>query len=221
MTPLIPAALLPVLLSASLPAATVLLSNGDFSTGTNPAADGWTRVDGAGTNASPSNYAESVPGSSWGRSMQIKSDGGNHVQQTLTLSDEGAMDATSFSSFTVSFDYGYRRDAVTNGDHTIRVSLWNLTTNQELAGSDLVIANPGVGANFLTGTSLALGFDNGAQTSGDAIAIRFTSLGGDLGSSSWQRTAMIDNVAITAVPEPAAAMLGAFGVLGLLRRRRR
>lgn len=220
MTPRHLFALIPLILPAS--AATVLLSNGDFSTGTNPAATGWTRVDGGGTNSSPSNYAEAVPGSTWGRSMQIKSDGGNHVEQTLTITDLGAMDATTFGSFTVALDYGYRRDAVRNGDHTLRISLWNLTDNQELAGQDLLIADPGsTGANSLASGIFNLSYDNSLPAlAGDTIALRITSVSADLGSNSWQRTAMVDNIAVTAVPEPAAVLLGSIGLLGLLRRRR-
>ncbi len=33
-------------------------------------------------------------------------------------------------------------------------------------------------------------------------------------------TMTVDNLTVTHVPEPAAALLGAFGVIGLLRRRR-
>lgn len=203
-------------------AATVLLDNGDFSSGTNPVATGWTRVDGAGTNSSPSNYAEAVPGSTWGRSMQLKSDGGNHVQQTLSLTNEGAMDASTFGNFTVSFDYGYRRDGARNGDHTIRVSLWNLTDDVELAGQDLLILDPGsTGANSLSPASFNLLYDNSlVALAGADIGVRFTSQSADLGANAWQRTAMIDNVTITAIPEPSFALLGGLGLLGLLRRRR-
>ncbi len=212
---------IPFLLPALVSAATVQLTDGDFSTGTNPNATGWTRVDGGGTNNSPSNYAEAVPGSTWGRSMQLKSDGGNLVEQTLTLTDLGVMDAATFGSFTVGLDYGYRRDAVTNGDHTLRISLWNVTDNVELAGQDLLIANPGVGANSLAAAVFNLSYDNTAGSlAGDSIAIRITSISADLAGNSWQRTAMVDNVAITAVPEPATVLLGSLGLIGLLRRRR-
>lgn len=42
----------------------------------------------------------------------------------------------------------------------------------------------------------------------------------DDGSSGGFQQARLDNVLVTAVPEPAATLLGALGVLGLLRRRR-
>lgn len=221
MTPRALIALSGFFLPAVASAATIQLTNGDFATGTNPDAPGWARVDGAGTNSAPSNYTEQVPGLG-SRSMQIKSDGGNYVQQTIVLSDLGAVDATTFSAYTVAFDYGYRHDAVRNGDHTLRISLWNVTDNVEIAGQDLVILDPGAtGPNSLTAGSFNLVYDSSAASlAGDLIAIRFTSLSADLGANSWQRTAIIDNVAITAVPEPAAALLGACGLIGLLRRRR-
>lgn len=202
-------------------AATIQLTNADFAVGTNPLATGWLQVNGGGTPGSPSNYAEAVPNIG-NRSMQIKSDGGNYVQQTIALSDLGPVDAGTFSSYTVAFDYGYRRDAVRNGDHTLRVSLWNVTDDVEITGTNLVIADPGaIGANSLAPGSFVLGYDNTAlSVAGDTIAIRFTSMSSDLGTNAWQRTAIIDNVAITAVPEPAATLAGAIGLLGLLRRRR-
>lgn len=216
-----PRALIALFLPAVASAATIQLTNGDFAAGTNPVATGWVQTDGAGTNSSPSNYAEIVPGLS-SRSMQIKSDGGNYVQQTITISDLGAVDATTFGSYTIAFDYGYRHDAVRNGDHTLRISLWNVTDNVEIAGQDLLIVDPGsTGANSLAAGSINLSYDNLAGSlAGDSVAIRFTSVSADLGANSWQRTAMIDNVAVTGVPEPAAVLLGTVGLLGLLRRRR-
>lgn len=206
-------------LLGSASAATLTLTNADFAIGTNPDATGWTRVDGAGTNSSPSNYAEAIPGLA-SRSMQIKSDGGNYVQQAITLSDQGAVDAGTFGQYAVTLDYGYRRDAVTNGDHTLRISLWNTTDDVELDGVDLLITNPGVGANGLTNTVLNLSYDT-TGLAGDGIALRVTSTSADLGASAWSRTAVIDNVSVTAeVPEPGSMALLALGAVSMIRRRR-
>jgi hypothetical protein len=213
--------LLPTLGSA----ATILLTNADFASGDGQAATGWTLVDGAGSNNSPSNYAMAIAASAYAsgvtsRTMNIKSDGGNYVQQTLTTSDLGTVDAGTFSSYTIGLDYGYRSDSVRNGNHTIRLSLWNVTDNVEITGTDQVITDPGsVTLNVMNAGSYTLSYDNTALA-GKSIAFRMTSMSGDLGSAAWLRTAIIDNVAITAVPEPAATLLGSIGLLALLRRRR-
>ena len=50
-------AILPGLASA----ATIQLTNADFSGGTNPLGTGWLQVNGGGTGGRPSNYARIVP----------------------------------------------------------------------------------------------------------------------------------------------------------------
>ncbi len=207
-------------LSTVAPAATILLTNPGFEDGTNPNATGWVRVDGAEPNSSPSNYAEQIPGLS-SRTMQLKSDGGNYVEQGFVETIAGlAVDASTFPGFIVDFEYGYRRDAVTNGDHEIRVAVWNTTTGIELAGSTLLIPDPGVGANFLTAASISLPYDNALVGVGDGISLRFTSVSDDLGAGSWANTAVIDNVSLAAIPEPSSVAIGALS-LGLLALRRR
>lgn len=174
--------------------------NPGFADGTNPNATGWTSVNGAGTNAAPCNYAETVPNIG-NRTMQIKSDGGNYIQQTLTATAVDApVNASSFGTWSISFLKGYRRDAVRNGDHVLRVSLWNTTTDSELAGSDLTIGDPGsTGTNSLSPSTVMLSYDHTAGTlAGAGIALRITSTSGDLAGSSWQRTAIVDDVSIVA-----------------------
>ena len=208
-------------------AATITLTNANFASGSGLIASTWTVVDGAGANSLPSNYWQgdgAVPGIPTA-AIYIKSDGGNYIQQALNASDLGAVDATTFNSYTVGLDYGFRHDGTFNNSaaHTIRISLWNVTDNVEIAGSDLVIAAPATqGSNSLTNGSFVLNYDNTTGSfAGDAIAIRFTSSSPDLGGNAWHRTAILDNVSIAAVPEPSASvLLGGLAVFALLRRRR-
>ncbi len=200
--------------------------NPGFADGTNPAATSWTAVNGGGTNSAPSNYAEAVPNIG-SRSFQIKSDGGNYIQQPLTLTAADApIDASSFGTWSVSLLRGYRRDAVRNGDHTLRVSLWNTTTDSELAGSDFTIADPGsTGPNSLSPVTVVVNYDESVPAlSGAGVALRITSLSGDLGGNSWQRTAILDDVsvvggvidpALTLDPVPVFSNSGAPSVLTL------
>jgi hypothetical protein len=212
-------------------AAAIVLNNGNFENDagqTFTTITGWTAVDGQGVNNSPSNYFANasnatIPGIT-GRVALVKSDGNNYIQQVLTTSDAGVMDATTFGSYSVSFDFGYRRDGGTNGDLTVRVSLWDTTDNVELAGQDFIITNPGTGTNSLSAQTATLSYNNTlGSVSGDAIALRVTNTSPDLGSQAFTRTGMVDNFVVTAVPEPGAcvSLLGGCGVLVGLRRRRR
>lgn len=206
------------LLTLSAQAATISVTNGDFELGSNPDATGWVRTDGAATNSSPSTYVEVVGGFGTGRNAHLKSDGGNSIAQTITLSDEGAVDATTFTNFTISLDYGQRQNA---SDSNIRISLWNTTTDTELDGFDQVITGA---TETWTAGSYNLSYDNTAQTTGDVLEFRVTNIDADLGSNAWSNTASIDNVSITAsaaVPEPSStALLGLGGIALILRRRK-
>jgi hypothetical protein len=183
--------------------------NAGFTDGTNPAATDWTSVNGGGTNSAPSNYAETVPNLG-SRSFQMKSDGGNYIQQALTLTAaDVAIDASSFGEWSVSFQRGYRRDAVRNGDHTLRVSLWNTTSGTELAGADLTIPDPGsTGTNSLAPANVVLSYDEtDPALAGAGLALRVTSTSADLGANAWQRTAIVDDFAVVAgVIDPGIAV---------------
>ncbi|MCK4564245.1 MAG: hypothetical protein KAU94_06205 [Verrucomicrobia bacterium] len=202
-------------LAVAASADTVTVLNADFELGANPVADSWTRVDGAGVNSSPSCYAETVGGFGTGRNMHLKSDGGNYIQQLLVLSDAGVMDATTYNDFTIGMDYGQRQNG---SDSNIRIALWNTTTGIELAGADQVIT--GAIETWILG-SWNLTYNSSAQTFGDAIALRITNLDPDLGGDAWRNTASIDNVTVTAIPEPATmGLLAAFGGSILFIRRK-
>ncbi len=201
-------------LAVSAQAATIAVLDGDFELN-----DGsWTTTDGAGINNSPSTYIDVVAGYGTGVNAHIKADGGNSLSQLLDFSDEGVMDATTFSDFTISLDHGQRQDAA---DSNIRIALWNTSTNTELAGVDQLITGA---IETWTAGVYNLSYDNSAQTSGDDLEFRVTNLDPDLEVNAWNNTASIDNVSITAtaaVPEPSsAALLGLAGLALILRRRK-
>jgi len=218
---------------ASAGAATITLANADFQADLNQAntvITGWTSADGTGTNNPPSNYfANDIPDLAGNRVALVKSDGGNYLQQVLTTSDQGAVDATTFDTYTLSFNYGYRRDAVRNGDSVFRISLWNTTDNVEITGTNLTVVDPlTTGTNTLIAGQATLSYDRTLVSPGDGIAIRLTSTSADLGVSAWQRTVIFDAFSLTAVasavPEPTTYGVAAAGVLAVasfVRRRRR
>jgi hypothetical protein len=78
-------------------------------------------------------------------------------------------------------------------------------------------SDPGaLGTNTISFTTSSFGTALNNQSN---IWFRVVALSDTTGSGS-RDTVAIDNFSITAVPEPAAALLGGFGLLGLLRRRR-
>lgn len=135
----------------------------------------------------------------------------------------------SLTSFSLSYD-GEQWTRNNSGAQTIAVqyslNATSLTTGTwTTAGAGLTFTSPQTGnpSVVLDGNASA----NRANRSGTVSSINWTS-----GSTLWIRfvdlndagnndlTLAIDNVSFTAVPEPASALLGALGLLGLVRRRR-
>lgn len=217
---------------ATASAATLSVVNGDFNAGTwnsngttkNPA--NWTQ-----SLATAGNYGQSGPSTPNLTSIAAHFQDRNNNYYVKNLSaDNSGLDLSDYDSYTVSFDYGHRNDSATTtvGTYYLEVSLWNLTDNLQIgpaqtiniasAGLEAVVAN----RNQLTSTSLTFNFDNTGYA-GEEVGIRFTHAGtsaGADGSQVWNATILLDNVAVTAIPEPSAALFGGFGFLCLLRRRR-
>lgn len=124
-----------------LSAANVILGNPGFEDGITD----WDVEYGSDPNkVIPTVYVEHIPHLST-PTMQVKANSGNYFQQAMTATGYGPMDATSYGGVTVAFLWGYRCDAETNGQLQIRVSLWNITDDNELVGQTINLTDPGVG----------------------------------------------------------------------------
>lgn len=202
--------------------------NGDFEAVTGGAADHWAEAEAAGgPNDIYFQAGDHTPGAT-STYAHFKADGGAYLQQQFSTADIGAaaIDATTFGEFTVDFEYGYRNDAATHGDIVLRFSIWDVTDDAELGGVDFAISDPGGTQSSnapLEPGQVAIAYDHTAATPGHLLAFRITQLVPDLDASSWQATAMLDNVTLmgvpTVVPEPGSLLLVGIA-LGLLRRRR-
>ena len=209
MTPIFRIAPLLLVTAASSLAASfqVLLDNADFQsgpTGLHQPIEGWKEFE-SGTGIDD-NYVHDPAGQINSHVLALKADGGNWVGQDITQSESGAIDATSFGAYTVILDYGYRADVADNwghGDITLRVSLWNTTTDTELSSYDLLVTDPAGQQEpqwQKTGFQIPLSYDNTAQAPGDVLQIRFVQVTPDMNEDNWQATAMLDNIEIYTGP---------------------
>lgn len=204
--------------AAPLPTA-IAIENGDFNANAynsqnSTAPNGWTSSL-AGT---PGNYGQLVPNVTnlpalfWASS-------GNFIQQDLSAANAG-LTANKITGVSVSFDRGYRNDTFTAGDILVRVSLWDLTTDAEIAGRDVLIEDTGVitgtGSNQFSQTVIAF---PAASASTGAAALRIATVEPMLSANQFFATAMIDNVSLAisgsyVVENPYAAWALAAGLDG-------
>jgi MYXO-CTERM domain-containing protein len=114
-------------------------------------------------------------------------------------------------TITISFDFigNVSSGALYSGVFT--ASLWDGTPGGTLLGS-LTPTNPGVSVISPQSFNVVL-----ASNTASNLFVQFNAA--SYGGGAFQQP-RLDNVLVTAVPEPAAAFLGGLGLLGLLRRRR-
>jgi len=230
--------------ASPVPAAVLSITNGDFSgalvAGTNVATvnnpSDWTVVE----PTSHEIYAQSNSGSTgtgaFGSVLHFKDGGGSttasYIQQDLSGANAGLTSQT-YGGYTVNFDLGWRTDTNTFNDAVFLVSLINSADNSVLASQTITLtsittsnynglstATPGV--EFAR--SISLTYDNAAVTSGDVILRIARTDTFDSGSTGSNSTSWLDNVAVTAVPEPSAYGLigaGALASVAMVRRRRK
>lgn len=210
-------------------AAVIAVANGNFSSAAgspsfNP--NSWTTVE---TTSAIYVVAAAGSASSQGNVLHF-TDGNNsntslYIEQNLTGNNPSAF-ANTYSSYTITMDLGWRNDLSDRNDASYRISLFDTTDNVELAFVNYAfpVRATGVFNSYLlidNNKSFVLNYDNTvASYVGDSVAIRIARTDASTNADANQSATWIDDISITAVPEPSAALLGGLGVLALLRRRR-
>lgn len=172
------------------------LENGNFNANAynsqnSTAPSGWSSslVGTAGNYGQLIPNVANLPALFWARS-------GNFLQQDLSTANAG-LTASQVTGVSVSFDRAYRNDTVTAGDIVVRVSLWDLVSDTEIAGRDVLIEDTGViagtGSNQFTPTGIA--FPVFSASTG-AVALRIATVEPLLAANQFFATAMIDNVSL-------------------------
>lgn len=205
-------------------AATLTLINGDFQTsGNNTNPTGWTTNEPtqtsvyvyAGNATTPG--AGGIPAAT--NVLAMWGNGGQYAQQSFLTSEATAED---YNSFTVGFDTGWR-GRIAGQAFTYTISLVNVTDNLVLGSATYSFTTPSatVGNTYAvaaTGQSVNITYNNTlGSLVGDTIALRITGAGT---VNDFNNTAWLDNITVSAVPEPTSALLGGLGMFALLRRRR-
>lgn len=125
-------------------------------------------------------------------------------------------------TFNLSFFHGlHQSSSASQGDATIDWQLFTSTTNDNTGTVDQVIASGSVLGNETT-TPIEVSLSSiGTVASGAVGDNLFISITSSYGASGTTSLYSVDEVNLTAVPEPSAAALIALAGLGLLMRRRR
>ena len=104
---------------------------------------------------------------------------------------------------------------------------WGYSITNSLAVSSMSFTSLGATPAITNGDTLATLKDPLSQTvsttgvaNGEYIVLAFEEIGGGTGDSAGS-TVMLDNIGVTAIPEPSSISLLGLGALGLIARRRR
>ncbi len=116
-------------------------------------------------------------------------------------------------SFDVKYDTKALVDALNPGDVVGTIKDFDSGLSTEFINNQAVPP----GTNTPSFQRVTIDFSSATALNNQSIvAIRFDDFDRDTGNNSMR----IDNVLVTAIPEPSAALLGGLGLLALLRRRR-
>jgi hypothetical protein len=215
-------------------AATITLINADFSTGTNGKAftggtQGWTSYTTTGVEegaAGSVSYWCNDAANKVSAFAGLKAGGGYYIAQAFASSDEGAVTASTFDTYTIAFDSAYRDDGSRGRDIVMEVSLWSGSTQLVAQQYTLIATGTGAAPSHTAPErkTFTLSYDNSQYALSDPIEIRFSNTN-YLSSAQYNETALVDNVAITAtaIPEPSTygAIAGTIAIVGALVLRRR
>lgn len=192
--------LLVVFFNNSINAATITIANSGFESGADSGtATSWDESAGSGAYYLPGagTYNEGA-GIIYGRAATLPSDGSIYVQQTLS-----GLSANTYDRWEVSFYAGYKNDYHSTANIYVRVSLWNVTTNSEIAGETIIISAPGVdgsqhpNVDMIVNRTIVFDLDKTTLPS-NTVAIRFKNQTSY--SPSDYAIAVIDNVSMKGYP---------------------
>lgn len=203
-------------------AATLTLTNADFQANLSGNPNSWTAFETSGDTIYMWGNATGGLASGAGVLAFKASPNVDYVQQSFLTSE---VTANTYGSFSVSFEAGWRNNTVAPNDLGWTVSIWNVTDNVALGSATYTL--PSLTNAYNTYRSygvqtLNINYDNTVGSlAGDEIAVRFesNSTQNDIDPTGW-----IDNITVTAVPEPSTYGLmgaGSLAAVALLRRRRR
>ena len=189
-----------ILLAAQVHAATLLSE--PFNTESNDFVTGWTEI---GSDRWGGVGVENTQNGS----AQVYFQTADGVNASAGIYRSLGVNGSAGETITISFDFGSSNGTTYAGVFT--ASLWDGTPGGNLLGS-YVPTNQAAGVVVPFNFNVVL-----ASNTASNLFIQFNAASS--GSANFEQ-ARLDNVLVTSVPEPAAALLGGLGLLGLLRRRR-